>query len=87
MKRITTYRQLTWWVTHLRRKWQESNLIWRIQVNTSHWSSLWLSEQLVESLRGDGRQISERYHARIIPGYVDLPDQLEIVCREGDNGH
>jgi|GEM_PF-6873284 len=76
---IDNDRQLAWRCTHLRRKWQENSVIWRIQINSAHWSSLWLSEQLIKSLRGDGRRISERYHARIISGYADLPEQLEIT--------
>jgi len=75
---ITTDRQLAWRCTHLRRRWAESGKIWRIQINSAHWSSLWLSEKMIKSLWGDGRQISGRYHARIISGYADLPEQLEI---------
>lgn len=81
MKPITTDRQLTWWITHLRRKQKhEYGIAWTIQYNTAHWSSIKLSEQMVRSLRGrEGRQISKQYFVRIISEYADLPQRLEIL--------
>lgn len=78
-KLITTDRQLVWWITHLRHKWCEDyQVYWYIQVNEGHWASLWLSDKMIESLRGDGRQISCRYCVRIISAYADLPRRLEV---------
>jgi len=75
---ITTDQQLAWWLTRCRNKWRETSCYWTIQVNTSHWSALWVSDRLLESLRTDGRQISRRYHCRYHgPGSL-MPAQLHI---------
>ena len=74
---IKTDRQLAWWITRCRRKWREDGqLIWTVQVNTGHWSALWLSEDLLRSLRSY-RQISAKYCVRILGAYTDLPRRLE----------
>lgn len=58
---IRTDRQLAWWITYLKRKWREENQIfWTIQINTDHWSALWLSVGLRKSLNTH-RQISRKY--------------------------
>lgn len=77
---IKTDRQLAWWLTRLRRRWYaDDQYVWCIQVNTGHWSSLRLSDKMVRSLRGDGRQISSKYRARLTSAYADLPERLEII--------
>lgn len=77
-KLITTDRQLAWWITHMRRKWREDDqLIWQVQVNTGHWSSLWLSQDMLRSLQTH-RQISHKYLARILGPYADLPRRLQV---------
>ena len=76
---IKSDHQLAWWITRSRRKWHEDGQsIWTVQVNSGHWSSLWLSEEMLESLRSY-RQISAKYRARVLGAYADLPRRLEVV--------
>jgi hypothetical protein len=80
-KMIETDRQLAWWITRCRRRWgEDGQVFWTVQVNTTHWSALWLSKTMLESLRAH-RQISKRYRVRIISRYADLPMRLEVDCQ------
>jgi len=82
MNEIETDRQLAWWITRLRKLWKEEyQTFWTIQVNTEHWSSLWLSKEMLEGLRAP-RQISKRYRVRIISRYADLPMRLEVSATD-----
>lgn len=79
-KPICTFQQLSWWITHLRTRWNEmQSSIWTIQINSSHWSSLRISERLLKQLpRGNHQQISKHYKVRLLNAYADLPMRLEV---------
>lgn len=79
---IETDRQLAWWITRCRRRWHEDDQVfWTVQINTGHWSALWLSEQMLKSLNCH-RQISGKYRVRVLGRYADLPQRLEVQLRD-----